>query len=338
MDQKHLVLALAVSYLILDTVAPPPLFLGRKMEALVNSSFGVGKGKGIRKRKPKRYVSIDVWSSLMEKGNVRVEGMIHMTVEQFLVLLKLLKEANVNDALRRTAFSMTFENKILLVFVWIVSYPTYAVLATMFGVSKSVISDLITTALPHVMSFFVQYIPNSVSSCITTSALSEDIFTVIDGTVHRIWRPSTNQFKTWNDHYQIHCISSLLLVDFDGYVVACSTNIDGFVHDATSAHYNEAFPEVLEGTLALGDTGFGGVSYVVSGLRSNQVRTASEKLFDKISRSEQVIVEHINNFIKKCASINKLSPFIHNRCHLTACVFICCGWYNWMKQEFKKFE
>ena len=40
----------------------------------------------------------------------------------------------------------------------------------------------------------------------------------------------------------------------------------------------------------LGDTGFQGVEYVVAGLKNNQIQSESEKKFDKISRSEQVIV------------------------------------------------
>src|SRR3954463_6406738 len=101
-------------------------------------------------------------------------------------------------------------------------------------------------------------------------------------------RPSYDQFKLWNDHYQIHGMSTLLLIDFSGKIIACFTNIDGHVHDATSASYINEIPEVLDGTFALGDPGFGGISYIVAGLHSNQVVTEQDQQFDRVSRSEQL--------------------------------------------------
>ncbi len=146
-----------------------------------------------------------------------------------------------------------------------------------------------------------------------------------------------SQYRTWNEHYHFHATQSLIVVDFRGKIISVVTNIDGFVHDSKSASLSPTLRDsVGRSTYVLGDTGFQGVDYVVSGLKNNQIKSLAEKKFDKLSRSEQVIVEHVNNFIKKCVSINKSDVFKHSRVHLTACVHICCGLYNWMLENLGK--
>ncbi len=80
------------------------------------------------------------------------------------------------------------------------------------------------------------------------------------------------------------------------------------------------------------------MNYCVAGFKSNQVTTPAHKIFDGISRSEQVIVEHVNSFIKQVAVLSKTSKFCHKLPFLVNCVFIVCGWYNFMKIAFNKFE
>lgn len=71
-----------------------------------------------------------------------------------------------------------------------------------------------------------------------------------------------------------------------------------------------------------------GSDWIVAGLKCNQINTEAHRIFDSISRSEQVIVEHVNCFIKKCATLSKQHKFNHGNEKLVACVFIVCGWYN----------
>lgn len=78
--------------------------------------------------------------------------------------------------------------------------------------------------------------------------------------------------------------------------------------------------------------------YVVSRLKFNQLNSDERREFDRISRSEQVIIEHVNSFIKSCKVLSKKNQFIHGRDKHIASVFIVCGWYNWMKLVFNKFS
>jgi len=49
-------------------------------------------------------------------------------------------------------------------------------------------------------------------------------------------------------------------------------------------------------TFALGDPGYNGVKFLVSGYNSNELNSEERRTFDKESRQEQKIAEWINNY------------------------------------------
>jgi hypothetical protein len=148
------------------------------------------------------------------------------------------------------AQSMTFEDKVLMVFIWITQYPRYFVLATTFGVSISVVSRAITETLPLLVGFFSQYIPNKVESD-PVSHLSNRIIKVVGSTIHPTLKPSSQQHKWYNGHYRTHGILTQLLVDFDGSSVMLASNLKGHSHGANIATYITEFKKVLGSNLAL---------------------------------------------------------------------------------------
>jgi len=84
----------------------------------------------------------------------------------------------------------------------------------------------------------------------------------------------------------------------------------GSVHDSNAAQYNKHFKNILGKRFALGDPGYNGVPYVVAGSKASQLKTGHKK-FDSISRTEQIPIEHVNNFIKKFSILSKQSKCIH---------------------------
>lgn len=98
---------------------------------------------------------------------------------------------------------LTFPNRMLLVFVWIVKYPDYSLLFQIFGASSAVISQLIHTTLPLLAEHFVAYIPLRLTSPIT-SHLSPLIRCVIDATIHPIRKPAQDQHLYYNGNYMTH--------------------------------------------------------------------------------------------------------------------------------------
>jgi hypothetical protein len=235
------------------------------------------------------------------------------------------------------ATHLSFADKVLLLFIWIVQYPTLALIVELFVGSTAVMSVFIRKGLKVIAPFFKHFIPHSFGEDPISSFLSENIIGIIDGTVHKIRRPSHDQHLWWNAHYEMHATHSLFLIAFDGRIIAIVTGILGSIHGAVAAKHAQIFRECLQSNLALGDPGFGGISYIVSGLRSNQVTTDGRKEFDRISRSEQVKIEHVNNFVKKSKSLSKTDQFIHNIPMLNLTVLIGAGWYNFMLVKFNKF-
>jgi hypothetical protein len=206
-------------------------------------------------------------------------------------------------------------------------YPRYAVLGELFGISIRTVSVLITAALPLLANHFLSYIPENIDSD-TTSHLSNNIIAIVDPTIHPTRKPASKQHLWWNGHYKTHGVLTHLLLDFDGFIASITTNVKGHSHDSNASQYNTPFQLILGKKFALGDPGFQGLSWVVPGFKPSHVNTRAEEVFDDISRTEQAPIEHVNNFIKKSATISKLGKFIHGHEKLAACVFIVCGWYN----------
>jgi len=77
---------------------------------------------------------------------------------------------------------------------------------------------------------------------------------------------------------------------------------------------------------------------VIAGLKSYQLTSNARLQFDRISRSEQVIMEHVNNFTKKISSISKAIQFQHSKELQAGCVIISCGWYNYMWKYYNKYQ
>jgi hypothetical protein len=218
-----------------------------------------------------------------------------------------------------------------MVFIWIVQYQRYSTLSVLFGVSVRTVSVVISTVLPYLVEFFIAYIPERMESS-SCSHLSNRIIAITDATIHPIRRPSSKQHLWWSGHYKCHGLLTHLLVDFDGFIVSVITNIKGHTHDANCAIYNSSFQQILGAKFALADPGYQGVNWIVAGFKTSQLTSPAHQVFDQISRSEQAMVEHINNFIKKCAVLDKTTKFIHSdHSKLVACVFIVCGWYNFRK-------
>ena len=124
-------------------------------------------------------------------------------------------------------------------------------------------------------------------------------------------------------------ISLLLIFFFDLFLR---------LHDSMSSLFFEDF-RVMVGrkNFTLGDPGYAGNDYVVAGLKSNQVTTPEAIRFDEVTRTEQVIIEHINRHVKSCRVLSKSNQFHHGRDKHVCCVFIVSGWYNYMRQRFGKF-
>jgi hypothetical protein len=81
--------------------------------------------------------------------------------------------------------------------------------------------------------------------------------------------------------------------------------------------------KILGQRFALTDPGFNGADWAAASLKSSQLSTDADEVFDDISRSEQAAVEHVNNFLKRAllsASFQSSSTVLTN-CYLVSSLY-----------------
>ncbi|KAL9645636.1 hypothetical protein ABK040_015851 [Willaertia magna] len=122
-------------------------------------------------------------------------------------------------------------------------------LACLFNVSNYYVSKVFDEMLPYLVEYFTLFIPNK--NINNTRSMDLD----------------------YNGHYHIHGKMSQILLDYEGYIIAFLTNIKSKIHDSLSANYNKDFKRILGSDFALGDPGFNGVGYVISGFKPSTLST-----------------------------------------------------------------
>jgi len=332
-----------VAFNLIFNPRPLPLLLGvcgnEILRKVLDPTLGRGKGsKGFKRKRFKRVVPVDLFSTLKEQNNnTQFNQLTRMFIDEFEDLVESLKEENLQLLVAQVATKLSFENKVMLLIIWIVKYPDYYLLSRLFGTTKSVVSKLLEVMLPLVAHYFLKFIPNEIQSK-STSSLSKNIVAIIDSTLHARNKPSVHQHLSYSAHYKRHGIMTTLLVDFDGYITSVNTGGRAILHDSMAATFMDNFRDILGENFALGDPGYAGVDYVISGFKSNQLRTEERVKFDRITRSEQVLIEHINAHFKGCKSLSKRSVFHHTIDKHVTIVLLVCGWYNWIKSTYGKFS
>jgi hypothetical protein len=268
------------------------------------------------------FLREDVATTRFKSFPHRFLEQIFLTEEEFNFIVQHLHSPP------KTKLAMTFENKVLLVLLFVIQYHSGKALSLLFNCSQSYVTEVLDEMLPLLVEFFCQFIPNKVTSEVR-SILHPQICGIVDNTPHRMPRPfSTPQEVHFNGRYQMHCRMTQMLLDFENEIVAFVTNIPGRTHDGQVAIYNRDFAGILCDSFCIGDSAFNGAQFIVPGFKNFQVKTTSQKLFDRVSRKEQKAIEHVNQFIKDCRSINKADTFRHGEHRLVGCVFISVGMYN----------
>jgi hypothetical protein len=283
-----------------------------------------GLGRGVVPRTRHCYDHIPVYENFTKQPN-KFEYYLHITQSECNVIMNELREQSHKVA--GSNYLMTFEDKILMTLLFVISYPGDKNIAAMFSVSGSYVTNVIDEILPLLVEYFVQFIPNRKISS-SHSRLHKKLYNVIDNTIHKTTKPVVKQKLYYNGHYKMHGRQTQLLIDYDGYIIAFMTNIKGKCHDALVALYNRLLSKVVGNDMILGDLGVAGVGYVVPGYKPSQVEYFAQQVFDKVTRKEKVLIESVNKFFKDFQSLNKLDTFRHSEEKLLACVIIVAGFYN----------
>lgn len=292
----------------------------------------IGEGRGVIKTKRDIYEHKDMYRHFKTYPDF-FRKQILLSVDEFDYLLELLEPQKRK---LHSTLSMSFENKVLITMMFVIQYKGNKTLALEFNCSEFYISKVVDELLIILAEFFLQYVPNELTSN-THSKLHTSIRAVIDNTIHKTRKPIKGQRLQYNGHYTMHGRLTQLLVDYDGKIIAFKTMIPGKVHDNLSAVYNKEFASILKKYLCIGDTAFNQVQYAVAGYQRCRLDTPEKRVFDAISRSEQVVIENVNKFIKDCKSIDKDTSFKHGDEKLLLCVCFGIGFYN-MKLSWGHFQ
>lgn len=327
MDNTTLITALLILWCMEDVVDYYIDFGAALTKRALTTNLGIGRGKS-KKPHQRIFDSRDRFHEF-EQHPEQYKTNLRISQTEFHEVLHGINPASFKKYGFKTT-ALSFENQVLLTLQWICEYSRYVTLQEQFGVSNFIVSRTINSMVPILVEYFIQFIPHKLIST-KTSMLSTCIKYVIDGTIHPINRPQVDQRKYYRKDYARHFVQTQLLVDFDGNIIDVATNYPGHLHDSTMAKYNPIFKYIVGQNFALSDPGFGNVDYVVCGLTAPQLRSDNDILFDAISRHEQVIVEHVNDWFKSCKSVAKTTVFRHSTTLLAGCVLICCGLYNFKR-------
>lgn len=125
---------------------------------------------------------------------------------------------------RRRRCLLDIHNRILLVLIWLRTYPTYAVLATDFCISITTVFEEIYHVVPILFLNYQRFLrwPNLVqwARFVNTWRRFPNMVGLIDGTIHRIQRPTGNlQREFYRGDKKCHFMSSQIVIDPTGMIV-----------------------------------------------------------------------------------------------------------------------
>lgn len=129
---------------------------------------------------------------------------------------------------RRRHCILDVRNRVLLVFIWLRQYLKLHVLAYIFGISKSTAAEEIYHVVPILFINYRHYIKwHSIrqwEQFLDTFPSFPNAVGMIDGTIHRIRRPSGPlQAEFYRGDKRCHFMSSQVIVDADGLIVLLVT-------------------------------------------------------------------------------------------------------------------
>ncbi len=214
---------------------------------------------------------------------------------------------------------------------WIVKYEDYDTLVDKFGTSDYVISNILNSMMPYMVEYFMKFIKHKRISK-HYSEVSRNILFIIDGTIHKRRKPRLAQSNYYRSDKGCHFITTQLLIDYDGWIVAVYTGIWGRVHDNSAATSCDLFRKIVGKFFALGDPGYQKCDYIVAGIGKKSLKGKTQRAYYRKTKREQIKIEHVNNFFKMCKSVCKDTRFIHSDVLQAGCVLICCGLYNMRKE------
>jgi hypothetical protein len=149
--------------------------------------------------------------------------------ETFIQLVNSVPFSENNNTLSR-------RNSLLLVVIWLRTYPTYRTLSVFFNISVSSVKDTVRGLLPKMDGYLKQFIEwptiNEWQNLRWNWPKIVPAVGAIDGTSHEIYRPKINQQQYFSGHRHYHCLHSQIVIDNTGKIRHVETGFFGHQNDA----------------------------------------------------------------------------------------------------------
>lgn len=225
---------------LLCVIPPPPIFLNQNVNLLI-MIFTILQTQGGYSRTLMRLLfpnfngyrnnGRDVWHQL-EMNPIRfwystgetpetLQAIVNRTYMDVTAPRHHPRTPRTN---RRRRCILDVRNRILLVFVWLRQYLKLRVLAYIFQISKSTVQEEIYHIVPILFLNYRHYITwhnvQKWRQFLNTYPRFPNVVGMIDGTIHRINRPSgREQARFYRGDKKCHFISSQVVVDPSGLIV-----------------------------------------------------------------------------------------------------------------------
>jgi hypothetical protein len=150
--------------------------------------------------------------------------------ETFVDLVNVLNIPETNNNL------LSRRNRVLLVLIWLRSYPTYNFLSVLFNISTSTVKEQIWNMVSFLDTALEQYLQwPTVDEWSNLRGNWNKIpvaVGAIDGTSHEIYRPKEDQEQFYSGYRSFHCIHTQIVIDNTGQIRHVESGFLGHQNDA----------------------------------------------------------------------------------------------------------
>jgi len=286
----------------------PLILRARRRHRSIRASLFLADHPDLRSPRYRRRPIVDIYTALRaDPANWYEETLMTFPEfdELFRSLAALLEQDDEMAMDTGRPHRMTLENSVLLVILWLRSYPTEATLANRFGVDSATVSRVIHELLPRMARIMRE-------EC---SALSHPAggpsrqrgrcrefpraVGVIDCTACRIQRPTEHQDLNYRWDKGCHCILFQMITDFAGIPIHVSAGWPGCSNDLRVFAESGVTALLGPNDVLIGDKGYTAGPFISPFFSSVIKPNSKESRFNRTLAHYRIVVEKTFGRIKE---------------------------------------
>ena len=237
-------------------------------------------------------------------------------------------------------------NRVLLLLIWLKTYPPLYMLALLFDVTEMTVSREIKEILPLMWNYCHQVIKwptvNEWRAMHNTFDFFPNCVAMIDGTVHEVQHPRDEgqQREVYDGHHHYHNLSTQVICDVKRNIRYIHTGFEGRLNDAgqyillPQIGYQPQDPlQFPQECYMLADKGYANRYPLVTPYRANQMignqqQVQAMQAYNTEHAAHRMPVEHVMRHIKTYRSVGQIFRHELNMMPLVADVAAFLGQRN----------